>query len=592
MSASVPLICNLLIVITTTRGYQDTFAIVYNNENNNYFNEVTAENYGAVFIYTGGIETYCRGIQGSQLTDPCVFLGPSPNSFVYYTAENKAAVSAYSQAGYMVYLHWDASPDYLANFEDLSDTELADFANTTANIVCNEQNIDGFAIEISYNLDQNAFYTKLAPLIEACDKRWGVFANSHAFNTPMWNLFGSHGFVMEYAYVLDENWGVQECECWTPATYYDALAQNIRDLAVDMAGDVAYKIVFEAVGSHHMFTNYTGSAIGCDLSCPYPMEEWMQIAMDVLDDLNVKNDPNFDGIAIKDYSEGDNDGYLPLVPPSTSLDVIKHNGYWLGLTTSNPTESPSLPTTTSPSSIQPSLQPTEPPLMRPSTSDPTDVPSLQPIGLSTSKSFIVNEEPTTAPIMSSESDGSVISTPTISPSNIESGRNTANLGTGADIILYVIIISVIVLILILVGCIILLKMRKRVKVDDGAKDMTAREEACATSGIESCTNSPFTTMMPISSVSSIDSNGEEEVGKDQGTIGYVTTNGNTMGDIVTNPMHLDKENSESLYEHGDIHYVEDDYVETMGKETKGMGENQNMEVEGNTITGALPLTRK
>lgn len=139
-------------------------------------------------IYTGKIQTNCRGIGASSISDRCIFSGTEQNSYVLYTQQHKATASVYSQAGYTVYLHWDTEQSSFVSFKDLSDDELSNFANSTADIVCNEDNIGGFALEFGSYGDHNdefPFYNKLRPLIEACNKRWGVFALSSGYNETM-----------------------------------------------------------------------------------------------------------------------------------------------------------------------------------------------------------------------------------------------------------------------------------------------------------------------------------------------------------------------------------------------------------------------
>ena len=98
-SIILPLI-TLMMLVLVIHGYQDAFAIVYNNDNNNYFDEVNAENFKAAFIYTGGIETYCRGKGDTELTEQCHFSGNNPNSYVRYEHQDTALLMVVAEFFY------------------------------------------------------------------------------------------------------------------------------------------------------------------------------------------------------------------------------------------------------------------------------------------------------------------------------------------------------------------------------------------------------------------------------------------------------------------------------------------------------------
>ena len=104
--ATVLSICTL---IPLTYAYGDAFAFTYTDskQNQDWFEIVSSEQYRAVYVYAGEVETYCRGVQGSSPSTECIFSGPNQNAFVYYTPFAQRTVQKYVAAGFEVYLNWD-----------------------------------------------------------------------------------------------------------------------------------------------------------------------------------------------------------------------------------------------------------------------------------------------------------------------------------------------------------------------------------------------------------------------------------------------------------------------------------------------------
>eukprot|EP01084_Bolivina_argentea_P052452 96357_1 len=321
-----------------SHGYQPAFAFTYTDgkANQDWFQIVTSENYKAIYVYAGDVETYCRGVQGSKPSTECIFSGPDQNSFVYYTPFAQQTVAKYAQAGFEVYLNWDgrigtAKNDYVVNFGELTSTEITAFANATASLACAEKMAGGFGWDVEpYNNNQVPFFEQLATMVKACDKKWGIFAFPNDFNNAMWNTFGTSGYVIDSSYDLST-----PCECVEPNKYETLLYNQLVDLKASSAKyNVPYQILLSGSGTTTIYTQYTGgnSCLGggpvYNYTCPYKMEEWMQSAVNAMNNASLKTDSRFVGIGVYDYTDTNNGGFQPALPPSASLNLLQTSGYW------------------------------------------------------------------------------------------------------------------------------------------------------------------------------------------------------------------------------------------------------------------------
>ncbi len=146
----------------------------------------------------------------------------------------------------------------------------------------------------------------------------------------MWATFGSAGFVIDSTYDLST-----PCECVAPQTYSALLSAQLAALKADAAQfDVEYQLLLSGSGTTTIYTQYTGGA-QCfgggpvyNYTCPYTMEQWMQAAVDAMDGAALKSDPRFRGIGVYDYTDTNNGGFQPALPPSASLELLRDSGYW------------------------------------------------------------------------------------------------------------------------------------------------------------------------------------------------------------------------------------------------------------------------
>lgn len=117
-----------------------TFAFTYTDDKNqvDFYTNVTAEGYKAVYVYAGDVETYCRGVAGSSPDTECIWSGSEQNSWVYYTTYAQDTAAKYAKAGFQVFLNFDGrinqkgSPGYVADFSLMTTTELQGMATATA----------------------------------------------------------------------------------------------------------------------------------------------------------------------------------------------------------------------------------------------------------------------------------------------------------------------------------------------------------------------------------------------------------------------------------------------------------------------------
>lgn len=117
-----------------------TFAFTYTDDKNqvDFYANVTAEGYKAVYVYAGDVETYCRGVAGSSPETECIWSGSEQNSWVYYTSYAQDTAAKYAEAGFQVFLNFDGrinqkgSPGYVADFSLMTTPELQGMATATA----------------------------------------------------------------------------------------------------------------------------------------------------------------------------------------------------------------------------------------------------------------------------------------------------------------------------------------------------------------------------------------------------------------------------------------------------------------------------
>jgi len=57
------------------------------------------------------------------------------------------------------------------------------------------------------------------------------------------------------------------------------------------------------------------------------MADWLQAWVDTAEELKLKSDPNFVGVAIYDWAVGSNGGFLPNSPQSDFISLLKKAGY-------------------------------------------------------------------------------------------------------------------------------------------------------------------------------------------------------------------------------------------------------------------------
>eukprot|EP01084_Bolivina_argentea_P052451 96356_1 len=340
------LILQLLCVLVVL-PYGPAFAFTYTDGKNNadFFNITTSSGYKAIYIYAGDVETICRGVQGTAPTKACYFVfqpGHQANSYVYYTDYAKQTAAKYSKQGFDVYLNWDGrigagpkgSNTYVANFSAMNMTAIEEMANITSSYACNDDNVKGIGWDVEpFNNNQVKYFNLLSQRMKECNKQWGIFAFPNDFNENMWNtLNGTTGFVMDSSYDLST-----PCMCIEPDKYQNLLTTQLNQLKLNANKyNANYQIVLSGSGTTTIYTNYTGGnkclggGIVYNYTCPYTMKQWMQSAVNAMNNVNVKQDKHFLGVVVYDYTIGNNGGFMPNVPNNDELQVIKDNGYWNG----------------------------------------------------------------------------------------------------------------------------------------------------------------------------------------------------------------------------------------------------------------------
>ena len=205
------------------------------------------------------------------------------------------------------------------------------FANATASWACNDDNINGFGWDVEpFNNNQVSYFSALSKMIKACGKKWGIFAFPNDFNDEMWATFGQSGYVIDSSYDLST-----PCECIEPSKYQSLLYQQLIGLKENAAKySVDYQILLSGSGTTTIYTQYTGgnSCLGggtvYNYTCPYTMEQWMQSAINAMNNASLKTDSRFIGVGVYDYTDTNNGGFQPALPPSLSLDLLKSSSYW------------------------------------------------------------------------------------------------------------------------------------------------------------------------------------------------------------------------------------------------------------------------
>ena len=127
------------------------------------------------------------------------------------------------------------------------------------------------------------------------------------------------------------------CECVPPTTYEALLLEQLNALKANAAKyGVDYQLLLSGSGTTTIYTQYTagtqclGGGPVYNYSCPFAMEQWMQSAVNAMDNATLKTDERFLGIGVYDYTDTNNGGFQPALPPSASLDLLRTSGYWNG----------------------------------------------------------------------------------------------------------------------------------------------------------------------------------------------------------------------------------------------------------------------
>ena len=188
---------------------------------------ITAFNAGAtastqisrLYPYSGDIEMYCTG-----LSDDCVYSGPKPNVFVYYTPKaghGQASVAAYREAfpkaTIMPIIDGSTKSTLL---KALSSSEVGkNTADLVALTVCADANVDGVFFDLE-PLDisvpgQFAFYKEISHQFESAScidenhprgRIFGVFLSPYKISDwpALADAFGSNGYAAVSAYDVDD----------------------------------------------------------------------------------------------------------------------------------------------------------------------------------------------------------------------------------------------------------------------------------------------------------------------------------------------------------------------------------------------------
>ena len=163
------------------------FAFTYTDgsQDADFFTTVSNEDYQAVYVYAGDVETYCHGVGGSSADQGCIWSGIDTNSWVYYTDYAKQTAAKYKSSNFLVYLNFDGrigNGGYVCDFSLMSETEINGMANATAINVCNDDNINGMGWDVEpYNNNQNIFFEKLNSYLTKCNKYSKILSATSQF---------------------------------------------------------------------------------------------------------------------------------------------------------------------------------------------------------------------------------------------------------------------------------------------------------------------------------------------------------------------------------------------------------------------------
>eukprot|EP00947_MAST-08B_sp_MAST-8B-sp1_P000486 g486.t1 len=332
-----------------------TFAFTYTSKTQDWVSEVVSEGFEAAYVYAGDVEFYCEGsptaAEGGGASPAglkCSFSGSSPNAFVYYTDFARAATQRFKSAGKQVYINFDGRilpkiASFVPDFSKFSPDVINDFASAVASLVCGDTNVDGMAWDVEpFSNDQVPFFAALDKEITKCGKRWGVFAFGESFSEDMWTAgLGKSGFLFDSTYDLeckstaDLGKGCKPCQCTPPSVYKSTLASHLTAVAASANKYMKpYRLMVSGSGTTQLYTKLTttyctgaGGGPAYNASCPFEMSEWMTAALDVFDQVGVRNDPMFEGVGVYGWTTTDGGGFSPVTPPTAALAVMKNRGY-------------------------------------------------------------------------------------------------------------------------------------------------------------------------------------------------------------------------------------------------------------------------
>ena len=231
--------------------------------------------------------------------------------------------------------------EYLARFNTMTTSEAQLYADNVARVFCADNAIGGIQVDLEpFDINQPGqydFYRQLAKNFAGQNneldfgavnqlhpegRSFSIFTFPNRINQSIADILNEYdnGYVIYSLYDLGSN-GLN-----TPSTYYQLVLNELEQaMAKSDAHDVYYQLAIPGAASVHEYESYNGASTG------YSQLEYVQAAMDAINNSGVRDDPFFMGVAVwgwstyMSYPPHSNNTFSPAQPPQDVLDYLKNN---------------------------------------------------------------------------------------------------------------------------------------------------------------------------------------------------------------------------------------------------------------------------
>ncbi|KTD19090.1 hypothetical protein [Legionella jordanis] len=296
-----------------------------------------------IFSYGGDMEMFCKGSGGASSSTPCTasnmkaFYSPETTT-AYFNAANETSnpVSMYPVLDGVV------GGPYLTTFNNLTEAEASIYADNVASLYCADDNVSGVSFDLEpFDISkpgQAFFFAQIAKnfagqhngpdqpdpyhCVNAAHpqgRTFSVFTTAGHVNSALATIFNKYGngFVIDSLYDLGPNAGGVANSLENYTKYVNAEVTKMMKNA--QTYNVKYQFAVPASASVHEFETVNGQSSGVK------QIDYLQAAMNAINDKNARQDPLFLGIDIWAWNQmmiWSGKTFTPALPSSAVLNYL------------------------------------------------------------------------------------------------------------------------------------------------------------------------------------------------------------------------------------------------------------------------------